>query len=288
VTISKAAVADGCGTAARRPIGGSSKRTRFHQMAIVSAANLSPCLPSIRKPGPTVLLQAQRRRVGCFRVGAPYALPVSPSPTFRDVWRAASALFREPDEIKGMAPVRIPLMRVVHSRLTDQEAVEQMRPIVQDHRRAAEATLSHQAGIQHRTNGYIPDRAYRIMVAAVRNTWPVAVSPENAALFEREKDLGWLPLEEAFSQLATVVPELRTMAERAAALPPPTDSDGSLTQAYRQMRKDAAKLVGPGSTSQDALVRSSLAQVVVRQYLDAIVRASNARDPQRSLWDLED
>ena len=145
-------------------------------------------------------------------------------------------------------------MRVVHSRLNDEQAVERMRQIVQDHPRAAEATLSHQTDIQSRTNGYIPDRAYRIIVAAVRNTPPVAVSPENAAQFEREKELGWLPLEEAFSHLAAIVPELRTIAEQGAALPPPTDFDRSLTQAYRQVRRDAAKLVGPKSTNQDALV----------------------------------
>jgi hypothetical protein len=212
---------------------------------------------------------------------------VSPSPTFRDVWRAAYALFREPGEIKAMAPVRVPLMRVVRWRLTDEEAVERIRPIVQDHPRAAQATLSHQTDIQRRTNGYIPDRAYRIMVAAVRNTPPVAVSPENAALFEREKELGWLPLDEAFSQLAAVVPDLRTMAEQVTALPA-TDSDGSLTQTYRQVRRDAGKLVGPHSTNQDPLIRSGLAQNAVRQYLDAIAHTPNARDPKRALWDLED
>jgi len=59
-------------------------------------------------------------------------------------------------------------------------------------------------------------------VAAMQGTLPEPVRPEDVALFERERELGWMPLGEAFEQLRSAVPELdrvQSEAERLAADP---------------------------------------------------------------------
>jgi hypothetical protein len=56
------------------------------------------------------------------------------------------------------------------------------------------------------------------MVAAIEGTPLRPVAAENALLFEAERRLGWLPLEEAFEQLVERVADLDALRSAAGAL----------------------------------------------------------------------
>jgi hypothetical protein len=201
-------------------------------------------------------------------------------PTFRDFLKASWRLLRRDTErkLKTMAQVRPELMRVVHSTLTDEEAVERMRPVVEADRRAATATLEYVTETREHFGGYITDRAYRVLVAAIRNTPPEPVNGENAELFEREKQLGWTPLESAFNKLAVAVPELVDVANASR-------SGMKEDQAARALIWRVQELVGPRAAHTDPLVRSSLASHIVANYLSVLEGKTDALDPTRPVWE---
>jgi hypothetical protein len=68
-------------------------------------------------------------------------------------------------------------------------------------------------------SGYMPDRAHRLLVAAINDAPAEPISPEQAVLYERERELGWRPLQDAFAELCDAVPELFQIVERAKASP---------------------------------------------------------------------
>jgi len=99
-------------------------------------------------------------------------------------------------------------MRVVYSHLTDEEAAVRIGGIVRSDREAADATLRYVRRARDFSGGYDTDRACRILVGAMNGTTPEPVRLENAELFERERELGWMRLSQAFERLRSAVPEL--------------------------------------------------------------------------------
>ncbi len=93
-------------------------------------------------------------------------------------------------DLEAMGRVRPELMRVVYSRLTDEEAAVRIGEIVRSDCRAAEATLRYVRRAHNFSRGYDTDRACRILVGAMNGTEPEPVGPEDAELFERERELG--------------------------------------------------------------------------------------------------
>jgi hypothetical protein len=106
-------------------------------------------------------------------------------------------------EIEPMGRVRAELMRVVYSHLSDDEAAVRMSRVVQANRRATAATLRYVHRVCDLARGYDTDRAYRILVGAMKGTAPEPVRPEDAELFERERELGWMPLSDRRSPLCS-------------------------------------------------------------------------------------
>jgi hypothetical protein len=196
-------------------------------------------------------------------------------------------------QLKKMANVRPELMQVVYSRLSDQDAADRLRPIANANQRAARATLKYVAEIRDRHSAYETDRAYRIMLAAVENTAPLPVDAKDAALFERERGLGWLPLEDAFTFLVDLVPELGVLQQNAGALaaggvPGTTqkhDEAMATDDSFREVRRQALSLVGVDSQNPDALVRSGLAAQVVLKYLEVAAGRPGAPDPTRPVFE---
>jgi hypothetical protein len=190
-------------------------------------------------------------------------------------------------EFKKMGQVRPELMRVVYSNLTDEEAALRLGEVVRSDRGAAEATLGYVRRIHDISRGYETDRACRILVGAIEGTPPEPARPEDADLFERERELGWMPLSQAFEQLASAVPQLeaiRGRAEELAASPESfgierdTDGDGFVIPAGVLPKTDG--LVGPDSGHPDPLIRSSLAASVVGNYVTALLTHTT----DRALW----
>lgn len=177
-------------------------------------------------------------------------------------------------------------MHVVYSRVSEDEAVEQLRPLVDRESMAARATLSYVAEVRAASPEYITDRAYRIITAAIENRSPAPVRPEDAEIFERQRGLGWQPLEDAFEQLAISVPELREIARdasRRVGKDKGKEQRGNIADLQRRVRR----LVGPRSGHSDPLVRSDLARSIAIRYVNAVAGGPHAADPQRPLWELD-
>ena len=143
-----------------------------------------------------------------------------------------------------------------YSSLTDEEAAAQIGEAVRSDRGAAEATLDYVRRIHRVSRGYETDRAYRILAAAIEGRPPEAVRPENAELFERERELGWMPLSRAFERLASAVPQLEAIRVRAEELAASAESFGIEQDAEGDglvipagVLPKAAGLVGPGLRS---------------------------------------
>jgi hypothetical protein len=196
--------------------------------------------------------------------------------------------------IKKMGRVRVSLWRVVYSHLSDDEAADSIAGVVKSEPDAADATLKYLSLVLETDRSYDVDRAYRILTAAIKGEPTQPIRAENAALFERERQLGWMPLSQAFKSLSEVVPELdaiRVYAEQAARSPTEfgiarADKDQVVIRSGvgpPNPSHDADRLVGPKSQHPDPLIRSPVALRVAVTYPTAVLAAST----DRALWDPE-
>jgi hypothetical protein len=97
---------------------------------------------------------------------------------------------------------------------------------------------------------------------------PVAqIATGAASQFRREEKLGHLPMGEAFAYLKEYEPKLGDLEVDYQKLRS-SRLDGTDTAAEEGMLKRSVRtLVGPGSHHGEAIIRSQLAQNIVRQYL---------------------
>ncbi len=189
----------------------------------------------------------------------------------RTLWPLVSNQFGR--ELKKMGRVRPELMRVVYSQLSEQEAAAGIREVVRSDPRGAKATLAYVTRIRDDACQYDTDRAYRVLRGALIDAPPEPARPDKAALFERQRELGWASLGEAFDQLADAVPELAHLAKTVESEPP------NSTWIRR-----AQELVGPRSSQTDPLLRSSLASSVVARYLDVLSKDADRDRLRRPVW----
>ncbi len=101
-------------------------------------------------------------------------------------------------------------------------------------------------------DGYIKDRAYRLLTAALDETDVRPIDPSLCTQFMREEALGRIPLEEAFTELAEHEPELSELTG---------EEDPGVLQ------NRARELVGIAARSGDPLLRSDLAASIIEQYV---------------------
>jgi hypothetical protein len=150
---------------------------------------------------------------------------VESKPTFRGFVRAVWTLVSNQAgrELKKMGQVRPELMRAVYSHLSDEEAANRLRDVVRSDPPGARATLTYVTRIRDGSCEYDTDRAYRVLRAAMSDASPEPASPGKAEPFERQRELGWSSLDEAFDQLADAVPELAEVAQTAESEPSASD-----------------------------------------------------------------
>lgn len=148
--------------------------------------------------------------------------------------------------------------RLALSRLSDEEAAQQLRQEVQKHRRGRQAALRVLAGGR---SEFDSDRAYRLLRAVVKKT-PVDPSPTTMRdLFASEEALGRLPLEDAFSRLEQLEPALsRLRPNEDRAIP-------EISQNSDAAKISVSTLLGPLAHHTNPLIRSQLALSVASQYL---------------------
>jgi hypothetical protein len=175
-------------------------------------------------------------------------------------------------KLKRMGNIRPELSKVVHSHLSDQAAVDHVRPFVRENPDGAKAAKAWVSDMRRDDGGYIADRYYRILVAVITDTPPRPIAPQNAERYARERELGWMPLEDAFAVIATAVPEVAAIAASPTSSPDLRWSD------------ELHRVIGPGSRHPDPVMRSSLAvQIAVTYLLD---RDEDPEDPdlRRPVW----
>jgi hypothetical protein len=195
---------------------------------------------------------------------------------------------RSKRKLEAMGRVRPELMHVVYSHLTDEEAAVRVGEVVRSDRRAAEATLRYVRRARDLSGGYDADRAFRILVGAMNETMPDPIRIEDAELFARERELGWMPLSEAFERLRALVPELGEVRTRAEELADSPESFGIVQDTERDrlmvpagVLPTSGALVGRGSRHPDPLIRSSVAGSVVGTYVTAVL----THTADRALWE---
>jgi hypothetical protein len=124
------------------------------------------------------------------------------------------------------------------------------------------------------------DRAYRILSAAIHGNSVEPVPQDRRELFARERDLGRMPIAQAFAMLADRRPRLSAAASVAAS----SSEIESVLRARRQAVRAGQLLAGlPGED--DALLETDLARSIVEQYL-AILDGSVSADPSTPYFDL--
>jgi hypothetical protein len=167
------------------------------------------------------------------------------------------------------------VVSVACSEMGDEQALGRLRGFVEDDSRvarvAAEQLLSSR-------DEYATDRAYRLLVAAIDGT-PVGDPPDALKeLFDRESELGRVPVERAFAILTELEPRLKdAWADDYAP-------DGRSVPAIDLARRSVKGLLGPGSENPDPLVRSNLALSVASHYVELGGDEADPDDRQASYF----
>jgi hypothetical protein len=144
-------------------------------------------------------------------------------------------------------------VNVARSDMKDAQAVERLRGIAAEDSGGAARALE---GLSRMRAEYSTDRAYRLLLAAVDGVRVPLPPSELRELFDREEELGRLPIERAIAALVALEPRLgRTPREGAPAID-------------RSQLLQLKGVIGPGSDNPDPLVRSNLALSVVSHYLE--------------------
>jgi hypothetical protein len=201
---------------------------------------------------------------------SPMLTPAKVRAVARALWDIATNDFAR--KLKRVGNIRPELSKVVHSHLSDQDAVDHVRPFVRDNPDGAKAAKAWVSDMRRDSDGYIADRYYRILIAAITNTPPRASAPQNAERYARERELGWMALEDAFAVIAAAVPEVAVIATSAT---PSHDLRWS---------DEVDRVVGPRSRHPDPVMRSSLAAQIAVTYL--LARDEDPHDPdlRRPVW----
>ena len=182
--------------------------------------------------------------------------------------------------MERMGAVRPAVLRAAHSQLSDDDAVESIRVVVASDDAGAKATLRYLGDLRDRDLDYMTDRTVRLLVAAIEGTAPAPIESHFAQLFERERMLGWRPLEKAFTQLASEVPELSGVADAYASARAHDSPDRS------ELQSRLFELVGPRAARDDALLRSTLALQIVLRYVKVLeLGTASPYDPRNAVWD---
>lgn len=154
-------------------------------------------------------------------------------------------------------------LALARSDLTDEEARERLHEVARSSEFGAEGVVEEfERKLPNRTyDSYVEDRAYRLAKAVMVGR---TVEPQDPALreqFRLEEELGRLPLDLAFDQLASLIPELN--AWRIAI-----EENGVEIHAPEMKRLE--KIVGPNAGQTDSLARSHLAKAVATEYLSTL------------------
>jgi hypothetical protein len=186
----------------------------------------------------------------------------------RFAWSILRRITPPPDRetMEAWSAVYRAATRAAESSLDDEEARKELEAAVAEHPKGVEGNVL----LRDRRDDYVHDRAFRLLSAVGAGRPVEPMPPESVELFERERELGSLPLREAFGRLKELYPYLagieKDVISGRLVVPPGTGSSGFEVPLGRTI--DHA----------DPLLRSDLALNVAIAYLDAVAGAPGAID----------
>jgi hypothetical protein len=150
------------------------------------------------------------------------------------------------------------------SRLSDEHAKLELQAAIAAYPNGVASTLSL---LGQGRDSYAKDRAFRLLSAATTGGPVKPMPPESADLFTRERELGHLPLRDAFARLKSLEPALAELEREIAA--------GRLTPARGHGFSMVEIPLGRTVAHDEPLLRSDLALNIAAHYLNTL-RASDA------------
>jgi hypothetical protein len=130
-------------------------------------------------------------------------------------------------------------------------------------------------GRKDRPISYRWDRALRLLQAAASGDQVLPMPTEYAQQFARERELGHLPMEQAYAELSRLVPGLTDLESRVKSWEKPDSNSapGQLLYIARQkdIRSETARLVGPAVGGPDPVLRSNMAAGIAQRYLYSLL-----------------
>jgi hypothetical protein len=170
----------------------------------------------------------------------------------------------DPAQFAAQSAVYRAAIRAAESPLGDEEAKVELRGAIGAHPAGVEPTVRHL-----RRDSYVNDRAFRLLSAAAEGA-PVAPMPsESAELFERERELGQMPMRGAFALLKRLEPTLDELERDVEAGRLPVRESGFSTSGVP---------LGRTVAHEDPLLRSGLALNIAVCYLDVTAGSDRSTD----------
>ncbi len=153
-------------------------------------------------------------------------------------------------------------MRQACTDLDDEVAKEVVKVQIQGRERGVRRALGVLRVNRHEYQG---DRAYRLLEAAYNNEAVAAIAADVSDLFARERELGHMPLGNAFGCLTELEPRLNKV-DLDTRGDPDVIAPETLTR-QTASGESISMLVGPSSQHPDPLVRSGIALNIASQFL---------------------
>jgi hypothetical protein len=165
--------------------------------------------------------------------------------------------------------IRHKAISIACSDMEDAPAVERLRTIAAGNMDAARNALEN---LSRARDEYVADRAYRLLVSVVDGVSVPAPPAELRELFDREAELGRLPIKRAIATLVELEPRLAIVTSM------------STSEVERSHRLEIKSITGPGSDNPDPLIQSNLALSVVSHYLELDTDDADPADADASYF----
>lgn len=171
---------------------------------------------------------------------------------------------------------------------TDTESVARLSSLVAGASKLDIDAALARLGREDRLISYLRDRALRLLQGASTGDPVLPMPAAYAQQFMRERELGHMPMGQAYAELARSVPELTDLESRVESWEKPdlNSSAGQLVYiAYQKdIRSETARLVGPAVGGPDAVLRSNTALSIVQRYLYSLLGNTELGDGTTSLF----
>jgi hypothetical protein len=158
-------------------------------------------------------------------------------------------------EVRAMIEASLSLAR---SDLSDEEAADRLRDVALNNEVVVHKVVER---LQTRRDTYVEDRAFRLLEAAERDGIVRPPDANRRELFDQERELGLMAMQDAFERLARVVPMLNVLRRSVEADP---------GQRLMPLLRETTKLLGPDSPGKDELAHARLASLIAMDYLSAL------------------